>query len=115
MSPAWASELTSCTPPSPRAGWGVAPPIARGLSERERRPESPSRLSHGEPEHLAPPISANDGGDHYRLRDDAVIHSGLAVGGAEEHAQELLLDQGTITVAPPPPDRGSRGPTTPPT
>jgi len=46
-SPVWASEMTSCTPPSPRAF----------NERRERGPERPVlRVPDREPEDLAPPI-----------------------------------------------------------
>ena len=59
------------------------PAQAAGLQgAQERGPErAVLGVAHGKPEHLAPAIGADAGGDHHRLRDHAVVDPGLAVGG----------------------------------
>ena len=81
FNPVWASEMTSCTPPSPRA-----------FNERRNAVQNApsSRVADGESEDFAPAVGAHPGGDHHRLGDDAVVDPGLAVGGVavtdvEEH------------------------------
>jgi hypothetical protein len=64
---------------------------------QECRPErAVLGVAHGEPEHLAPAISPDAGGDHYRLRHHAVVHPSLAVGRVQEHVGEGLLGQAAV-------------------
>ena len=59
FNPVWASEMTSCTPPSPRA-----------FNERKKGgPErAVLRVADREAEDLSPAVGPDAGGDHYRLR-----------------------------------------------
>jgi hypothetical protein len=69
--------------------------VPRCVHPRRAR-DGPVGVTDGEPEDLAPPISADSGGDHDRLGHDAVVDPGLAIGGIEEHVREGLLGQATV-------------------
>ena len=79
LRPAWASEMTSCTPASPRA-----------FSERrnavQNAPSSQSPTAN--PRTSRRPSARDPGGDHDGLGDDPAVDPGLAVGGVEEHVRE---------------------------
>ena len=76
LRPSWASEMTSCTPCSPRAF-------------RDRRNAVQQALvlavADVEPQHLAVPVGAHRGGHDNGLGDHSSVDPGLAVGGVEEH------------------------------
>ena len=73
--PVWASEMTSCTPPSPRAF----------RPRRNAVQNAPSSLSPtSKPEDLTAAVGGDTGGDHHRLGDHPPVDPGLAVGGVEE-------------------------------
>ena len=64
---------------------------------QERGPErAVLAVADGEPEHLAPAVSPDAGGDHDRLGHDPVVDPGLAVGGVQEHVGERLLGQAAV-------------------
>ena len=70
---------------------------ARLERAQERCPErAVLAVPDGEPEHLAPPVGADPGGDHHGLGHHPVIDPGLAVSGVEEHIRELLLGQRSV-------------------
>jgi hypothetical protein len=56
---------------------------------QERGPERTILgVADGEPQHLAPAVSADSGGHDHGLGDDPPIDSGLAIGRVEEHVGE---------------------------
>ena len=85
--PVWASLMTSCTPPRPRAF----------SDAQERGPERPVLgVADVEPEHLTAPVGGDAGGDHHRLGHHPPVHPGLAVGRVEEHVRVGDPGQGPV-------------------
>jgi hypothetical protein len=76
--------MTSCTPDRPRV-------FKRA---QERGPErTVLAIADVEAKHLPVPVRRHAGRDHHGLRDDPVVHPGLAVGGVQEHIPERLPGQ----------------------
>ena len=74
--PRWASAMTICTPPSPRAL----------QTAQELRPErAVLTVADGEPEHLTAPVGRDTGAHDHGLGHNAAVDPSLAVGGVEEH------------------------------
>ena len=85
--PVWASEMTSCTPASPRA-----------FSERRNAVQNApsSRVADVEPEDLTAAVGGDAGGDHHRLGHHPAVDPGLAVGRVEEHVRVGDVGQGPV-------------------
>src|SRR4029450_9984557 len=88
LRPVWASEMTSCTPASPRA-------FNEGKKGGQKAPSAESPTS--KPEHLAAAVAGDSGGDHHRLGDDPVVDPGLAVGGVEKDIRIAGLGERAVT------------------